>query len=62
MELVSDLDPAVAVIVVTGHASLDSAIDAVRKGASDYLTKPVDIERLWNLLDSFGQRRGRTAV
>jgi len=36
----------VDVIVVTGHGSLDSAISALRKGAFDYIRKPVDEEDL----------------
>ncbi|HZJ72791.1 MAG TPA: response regulator, partial [Planctomycetota bacterium] len=36
-------DPEVAVIVVTGHASASSAIDALRQGAYDYVTKPPDL-------------------
>ncbi|MEK7851523.1 MAG: response regulator, partial [Deltaproteobacteria bacterium] len=31
-------------IVVTGHASLDSAIECLKSGASDYLTKPLNPE------------------
>jgi DNA-binding response OmpR family regulator len=40
------LYPNLAVILFTGHASLQSAMDAVRLGASDYLTKPVAPEIL----------------
>jgi len=36
----------VIVIIVTGHASIDTAVTAVRDGAYDYLTKPVDPRRL----------------
>ncbi len=52
MELVADLDRAAAteVIVITGHASVDSAVEALRIGATDYLTKPVEVERLVNML------------
>lgn len=35
-----------AIIVLTGHATLDSAIAAVKAGASDYLLKPVSIQNL----------------
>jgi two-component system, NtrC family, response regulator HydG len=37
-------------VVITGNASLDSAVDALRKGALDYLTKPVDRARLQSVL------------
>jgi signal transduction histidine kinase/CheY-like chemotaxis protein len=36
-------DPEAAVIVVTGHASASTAIDALRQGAYDYVTKPPDL-------------------
>ncbi len=36
----------VAVILLTGHASIETAIEAVRLGASDYLMKPVNTEEL----------------
>jgi len=37
-------------VVITGHASVESAIEALRAGATDYLVKPVDIERLRAIL------------
>jgi len=43
-------DPAVEVIVITANATLDSAVEALRRGAHDYLEKPVDVERLRILL------------
>ena len=39
-----------AVLVVTGHSSIESAVEAMRQGAWDYLTKPVDADRLQLLL------------
>ena len=38
--------PLVEVIVLTGHATVDSAIEGMRLGAYDYLMKPCDIEQL----------------
>jgi len=35
-------DPEVAVVLMTGHASVQTSIDALREGASDYITKPFD--------------------
>src|SRR5262249_54414298 len=34
------------VVLITGHASVETAVDALRRGATDYLTKPVDLARL----------------
>ncbi|HKC60564.1 MAG TPA: response regulator, partial [Myxococcales bacterium] len=36
------LQPELEVILITGYASLDTAIEAVQIGAFDYLTKPID--------------------
>jgi DNA-binding NtrC family response regulator len=38
------------VILITGHATVETAIEAMRLGAFDYLTKPIDIPRLQELL------------
>ncbi len=39
-------DPAANVVIITGHYSTESAIEAIQKGACDYLTKPLDFQRL----------------
>ena len=38
--------PGVPVIVLTGHGSIDSAVDAMRNGAYDFLTKPLNLDKL----------------
>ncbi len=53
----ADRPDTVDVILVTGNASVDTAVEALRLGAYDYLTKPVDISRLKSLLS--GLRRSR---
>ena len=42
--------PACQVCLITGHASVDTAIEAVKLGALDYLVKPFDFDRLRELL------------
>ena len=52
LELLKDLDAGRRpdVILITGHATVDSAVEALRSGVNDYLTKPVDTRRLKALL------------
>jgi DNA-binding NtrC family response regulator len=39
-------DPGVEVVLMTGHYSTESAVEAIQKGARDYLAKPLELERL----------------
>jgi len=50
--------PAMDLVLVTGHASVDTAVRALRGGATDYLTKPIDLRRLEQVL-SHVQRAAR---
>jgi two-component system, NtrC family, nitrogen regulation response regulator GlnG len=45
------LDPKRPVIFITAHGTTDTAIEAMKGGAFDYLVKPVDLERLSQLLE-----------
>lgn len=49
---VSKIDPTIVTIVITGFGSVDSAVESMKVGAFDYLTKPFDSEQL---LDSVKQ-------
>jgi DNA-binding NtrC family response regulator len=51
----SDTPP--AFVLITGQASLDSAVEALRRGVSDYLTKPLDVERLRKILQDISQTK-----
>ena len=46
LELMIHADPGANVILTSDHYSAESAVEAIQKGACDYLTKPLDIERL----------------
>jgi len=39
-------DPGVSVLLISGHYSAESAVEAIQRGACDYLTKPLDAQRL----------------
>ncbi|MBN1608238.1 MAG: response regulator [Polyangiaceae bacterium] len=57
---VKQLHPNVAVILLTGHASVASGIEGMRLGAFDYLTKPVEIGDLCERILAARSRRGGT--
>jgi len=45
------VNPGIEVIILSGHASVDAAVDGMRLGAYDYLLKPCDIEELIEKID-----------
>ncbi|MFT4172631.1 MAG: sigma-54 dependent transcriptional regulator [Rhodocyclaceae bacterium] len=53
MDLFKEFEPsdAVELVVMTGFASVDTAVDALRQGAADYLVKPVNFQRLQMILN-----------
>jgi len=52
LDRILSADPAANVILITGHYSTESAIQAIQKGACDYLTKPLDLQRLRDRIGS----------
>ncbi len=59
-DLIQDLQgqtDRVEIVVITGHASVSTAVEALRHGASDYLTKPVDAARLKLMLGNLARTR-----
>ncbi len=44
------LHPEIPVVMISAHAELETAVRAVRAGAYDYLTKPIDEARLWTTI------------
>jgi DNA-binding NtrC family response regulator len=46
LKVIKALYPLVEVIMLTGHATVDSAIDGLKSGACDYLMKPADIDEI----------------
>jgi DNA-binding NtrC family response regulator len=56
LEQVKTLYPDTSVIVMTAFATVPSAVEAMRIGAGDYLTKPFALEELTTVLNRVGQR------
>jgi two-component system, response regulator RegA len=62
LELVSDLlgiNSEMAIVVLTGYGSIATALEATRRGARDYLTKPADADQI---LAAFGKKGEKTAI
>jgi DNA-binding NtrC family response regulator len=53
LERIVRSDPAANVIVISGHYSAESAMEAIQRGACDYLTKPLDFQRLRHRIANF---------
>ena len=50
LRAIREADPTCQTILMTAHASVDTAMEAVKLGALDYISKPFDFERLGGLL------------
>ena len=46
LEKIKSYNPAIPIIIMTAYSSVETAIDALKKGAHDYLTKPLDFDKL----------------
>lgn len=46
MDKIKTFNPSIPVIIMTAYSSIETAVDALKNGAYDYLTKPLDFEKL----------------
>ena len=51
LKKIKQISPGIPVIIMTAYASVNTAIDALKSGAYDYLTKPLDIDELKILIE-----------
>ena len=57
LEKMKKLYPLTEVVMLTGHATVESAIEGMKKGAYDYLMKPCDIEQLMQKVEEATQKK-----
>src|SRR5438445_1638505 len=57
LEQLKQVSPDTEVIIMTGHASVETAIDAVRLGAFDYITKPCKLAQIETILRKVVEKR-----
>jgi two-component system response regulator HydG len=51
LKKIKKISPGIPIIIMTAYASVNTAVDALKSGAYDYLTKPLDIEELKILVE-----------
>jgi two-component system, NtrC family, response regulator AtoC len=57
LELLEEMEACPQTVVITGQASLETAVEALRRGVVDYLTKPVDFARVKTVLANVTRTR-----
>ncbi|MEM7415750.1 MAG: sigma-54 dependent transcriptional regulator [Gemmatimonadota bacterium] len=60
LERIRENDPSAVVIMISGHGTIDTAVEATRRGAYDFLQKPLDTDRLLVTLRRALELRGLT--
>lgn len=56
MEEILKISPDISIIIITGHGSIDSAVSAIKRGAFDYITKPIEKGQLLSILKKATER------
>ena len=59
-KMIKENYPGVEVIMMTAYSSVKSAVEAMRSGAFNYLTKPVDLDELYIVVEKALEHRGLT--
>ncbi len=61
LDFLQEINPEVPVIMISGHGTIDTAVEAVKKGAFDYISKPPDLNRLLITLRNAQERHSLVA-
>jgi DNA-binding NtrC family response regulator len=61
LRIAKDKAPHAAVILVSGHGTVDTAVTALKEGAFDFLTKPVNLQELTHRIEKAVERRTMSA-
>lgn len=51
LEIAKEINSRIEVVLITAHSSVDTAVAAMKKGASDYLEKPINFDELFLRID-----------
>jgi DNA-binding NtrC family response regulator len=54
---IKELNPEIDVVIMTAYGSIEDAVEIMKAGAYDYLTKPIDLDELENLINRIKEKR-----
>jgi two-component system NtrC family response regulator len=54
---IKELNPEIEVVVMTAYGTIETAVDLLKAGAFDYLSKPIDLDELENILSKIKERK-----
>ncbi len=57
LQAMREIDASVPVIIMSGHATIETAVKATKLGAFEVLEKPLELERILATVDSICKRR-----
>ncbi len=57
LQAVKGINPEIDIVIITAYGTIETAVDAMKAGALDYITKPVEFEELLLLVDRVSERR-----
>ncbi|MHB8772454.1 MAG: sigma-54-dependent transcriptional regulator [Syntrophales bacterium] len=57
LQAVKGINPEIDIVIITAYGTIETAVDAMKAGALDYITKPVEFEELLLLVDRVAERR-----
>ncbi len=57
LQKIKELNPEIDIVVMTAFGTIESAVNLMKNGAFDYLTKPIDLDELENILGKIKERK-----
>lgn len=57
LEKIMEFNPEIPVVMITGHGSVETAVEALKKGAYDFIEKPLDMNRLLVSVRNAGEKK-----
>jgi len=57
LEKIKNINPEISVIMMTAYGTIETAVDAMKLGAVDYIPKPIDLDQLLTLVNRISERQ-----